>query len=387
MKVNLIPTLFVKQIIRISFWICCLIFPVNKDKITFASYRSSKLDGNLLFVYNEMFTRHPDYTYQFLIKKFNSSFLGKLDYILHMIKSSYALATSRYFIIDDFYFPVYLVKLRNGTEVVQLWHAAGAFKKFGLSTMDKTFGTSAEYLKVVNVHSNYSRVYVSSKNVKPFYAEAFGMSTSNIKNLGVPRTDFFYNNENKELLLHKFKQLFPRLGDKKLILYAPTFRGKSHYQDDFISPIDFPLLKELVGKDYAIIVHLHPYMRMGKSFDIGNDDFSCHVEGEFTVEELMLIADILITDYSSVIFDYSLLGRPIGFFANDLEEYTRERDFYYDYQSFIPGPLLTDTRSLADWLVNKEFDFQKVKEFRDLFFDYQDGRASARIVDDLLKKD
>lgn len=387
MSVKLIPTLMVKYLIRFVFFMSCLVFPVNQKKVTFASYRSEKLEGNLLYIHEEFKRRSNGHEYHFLFKRYRGSLLGKLDYVMHMLQASYSLATSRYFIIDDFYFPVYAIKPRKRTDIVQLWHAAGAFKKFGFSTIGKSFGPSREYLKHIKIHSNYTRVYVSSTSIIPHYAEAFDMPAENIFPLGLPRTDFFFKEEVKESIQKEFYLKFPEFRNKKLLLYAPTFRGSSHDQDQFKAPIDIPLLKRLIGEEYALLIHLHPYMRSGLNIDEGDRDFASHIEGQFTIEELLAITDVLITDYSSIIFDFSLLDRPIVFFATDLEDYIKERDFYYDYKSFIPGPLITETHSLANWLLKGNYNMKKVSDFRNYFFDYQDGKTSERIVSHLLNKE
>ncbi|MEK3888462.1 CDP-glycerol glycerophosphotransferase family protein [Bacillus sp. FSL K6-3431] len=384
MKLKMIPTLIISTLIRIAFFMFCFLFPINKKKITFASYRSEKLEGNLFYVHEELEQYHKDYRSNFLFKKYDSSIFGKWNYFLHMIKACYALATSKYFIVDDFYFPIYVIKPRKGTEIIQLWHAAGAFKKFGLSTINKSFGPSTEYLKHVKIHSNYSKVYVSSTSVVPYYAEAFGMSKEKIHPLGLPRTDYFFNNDELKSNTVKFNTLFPKFKNKKLLLYAPTFRGSSHYQESFSCPIDFGLLKSIIGEDYALIIHLHPYMNNSIHLDEKERDFVCHIQGELNIEELLTIADVLITDYSSIIFDYSILKRPIAFFATDIEEYIKERDFYFEYKSFIPGPLFTETETLGNWIKNGSYDMDVITVFRDRFFDYLDGRASKRIVADLF---
>ncbi|WP_142301764.1 CDP-glycerol glycerophosphotransferase family protein [Bacillus sp. 7894-2] len=384
MNIKMAPTLLVKFIIQVSFFLFSIIFPVNKHKVTFASYRSEQLEGNLLYIHREFNKRSQDFEFEFLFKKFNSTISGKLNYFLHMLKASYSLATSRFFIIDDFYFPVYVVKQRKGTEVIQLWHAAGAFKKFGLSTINKPFGPSKEYLRHVKIHSNYSRVYVTSANVIPHYAEAFGMPQERIYPLGLPRTDYFFMDEEKAKVKQKFLDLFPEHDGKQLILFAPTFRGSSHYQTKYTIPIDIGLLKDRIGDEYSFLIHLHPYMKSGIEIREDEKDFACQIGGEFTIEELLSLADILVTDYSSIIFDYSLLRRPIVFFADDLERYKQDRDFYFEYESFIPGPLVENANALATKIQQGNFDLKPVSDFRDFFFDRLDGKASERIVDHLL---
>ncbi|MCR2821423.1 CDP-glycerol glycerophosphotransferase family protein [Lederbergia panacisoli] len=387
MNIKLLPTIIVKYLIRSAFFLFSLLFPVNEKKITFASYRSVKLEGNLQFIYQEMANEYKDITLSILMKKFNGSFFGKLDYVWHMLKACYALATSKFFIIDDFYFPVYVIKPRKGTEIIQLWHAPGAFKKFGLSTIGKSFGTSKEYLKHVPIHSNYSRVYVSSQKVVPYYADAFGLPEESIFPLGVPRTDFFFDHDKMNDSVNKFYLRFPELINKKLILYAPTYRGDSHNQDHFNCPIDIPLLREIVGDEYALIINLHPYMKKSININKKDENFAFLMNGEFSIEDLLAATDILITDYSSVIFDYSILEKPMAFYATELEDYKEERDFYFDYESFIPGPLFTETQSLGKWIYEGVFNKAEISKFKNEFFDFIDGNASKRIVDHLQGKE
>lgn len=382
--VRMIPTLMTKYLIILAYFLSSLFFKVNKDKVTIATYRSNDLEGNLYYLKKEIDKEFPQKKCVILAKKFSSTKMGKIAYLFHLLRASHYLATSRFFIIDDFYFPVYVIKPRKGTEIIQVWHAAGAFKKFGWSTIGKSFGPSMEYLKRVKIHSNYSRVYVSSQKVIPAYAEAFNMPERNIKPLGVPRTDYFYNLDEHNELIERFYKVYPNLKGKKIILYAPTFRGKSHYQEEFQLPMNLEYMKQSLGDEYAFIVHLHPYMKLQLSGIELHGDFVYHVKGEFHIQELLILTDVLITDYSSVIFDYSLLHRPIAFFANDLQSYLAERDFYLPYLKFIPGPFFQDTGELVNWIKAADFDLEKIVRFQKYFFDVSNGKASNRIVHDLF---
>lgn len=374
-------TIIAKICVQMVYYVSMVLFPVNEKKVTFASYRIEQLKGNLYFIYNELQRQSDSYSCTFLFKKYHTSILGKADYLLHMLRASYHLATSRYFFIDDYYFPAYVIKPRQRTEIVQLWHAAGAFKKFGYSTVDKEFGPSDHYLKHVKIHSNYSKAMVSSSEVIPYFAEAFNMPSEDILPLGVPRTDYFLWDDEHRRVKKQFYQQYPELSGKKLILYAPTFRGKSHGQETFRTPLDVARLANSLGQDYALLIHVHPYMENSVKVEKPTEGFAYHMSGQFNIQELMVLSDMLITDYSSVVFDFSLLTRPIAFFADDLGEYMKERDFYYDFQSFIPGPFFTNSVSLASWIKNGVFDRKAVVDFRDRFFDYIDGNSSQRIID------
>ncbi|MBS4200619.1 CDP-glycerol glycerophosphotransferase family protein [Bacillus sp. FJAT-49732] len=379
---RLIPTIIVKYILRACYSLFCIIFKVDPYKVTFASYRSSMLKDNLAFIYERMIEKYPDYKRQLLFKKFNSTLIGKTQYIFHMIPACYHLATSRYFIVDDYYFPIYAIKPRKGMEIIQLWHSVGALKKFGLSTVGKPFGPSEEYLKHIKIHGNYSKVYVSSSVVIPYYAEAFNMPAENIFPLGVPRTDYFFSVEAIEEIRSRFYIVFPKLIRKKIILYAPTFRGKSHDQDEFKLPFDLKVMAENLNDEYALLIQLHPYMRTDLQLD---HTFSYQIKDAFVIEELLAITYILITDYSTVFFDFSLLNRPMIFYPYDLEDYIRIRDFYYQYEEVIPGPMATDTNTLVQLIKEGSFSDEKISSFRNLFFDYQDGKAAERIVEHIFK--
>lgn len=377
-----LPTLTVKVLVRFLYSCICLLFPVRRNKISFASYRSDKLSGNLYYVHRALVQQQGDYEIHFLFKKFHPSIIGKVLYIFHIIRVTYHLATSAYVFIDDFYFPLYLIKKRKETTVVQLWHAGGAFKKFGYSTLGKPFGPSKEYIKRVNIHSNYSYAIVSSSEVIPHFAEAFNMPPKQILPLGIPRTDYLLDEKNERKTKEKLYRLYPHLKEKKIILYAPTFRGKSHKKSKLDIMIDFEQLREALHHEYVFVIKLHPYM--DQSVEILDNTFFYQLDPEFHTEEILLISDLLITDYSSIIFDYSLLGRPIAFFARDLKEYIEERDFYYPYEEFVPGPIFSQTEELVEWLKRGEFETDQVKQFAEKFFNYRDGKASQRIIETII---
>ncbi|GIN69645.1 hypothetical protein J14TS2_01200 [Bacillus sp. J14TS2] len=133
-----------------------------------------------------------------------------------------------------------------------------------------------------------------------------------------------------------------------------------------------------LGETHALLVHLHPYMR-GK-FVLEGEGFAYQVKDAFSIQELLALSDLLITDYSTVFFDYSLLGRPMIFYPYDLEEYIRSRDFYYSYEDMIPGPMAADTETLIQLIQNQGGAEDDIAQFRNHFFDHQDGHSAKRIA-------
>ncbi|WP_175618768.1 CDP-glycerol glycerophosphotransferase family protein [Oceanobacillus kimchii] len=381
-RLKLVPTIIVKWVLRVIYSLCC-IFPPKQNKITFASYRSEEMKGNLGQIEAYIQEHYPKMKNIYLLQKMGGSLLGKVGYIIHMFRASYHLATSRYFFIDDYYFLVYAVKPRKSVQVIQLWHSAGALKKFGYSTIDKPYGPSRNYLKHIPIHGNYTKVFVSSNEVIPYFAEAFNMDSKNIYQLGIPRTDYFFDEKHKLQALYKFQAIFPLHENKKKVLYAPTYRGGGHNQKHFEMPIDIHKFTEELGEDYLLMIHLHPYMKYERTKFNSSVIF---IDDDFTIEELLIVAHILVTDYSSIIFDFSILEKPMIFFAYDLEEYRAERDFYYNYEETMPGPIVKTNESLFA-AIKQSIDLgdtEDVKQFKQRYFDYNDGQATERIVRNII---
>lgn len=371
-----------KYIIKLVY-IFSSVLPIKK-RIVFATYRMDRIKDNFKFIYNEIKIRDIGYEYKFLLKKTQKGIFGKIKYLIHMIIATYYMATSEFFLIDDFYFPVYVVNLRKGTEVVQVWHACGAFKKFGYSIIEKEYGADNSYIKYIPIHKNYSHVLVSSKEVSKFYAQAFNMKEDNIAAIGIPRTDIFFDEKLKRKAIANLYDKYSILKNKKVILYAPTFRGTSQSNARINIDFDINQLISSFDDNTILVIKMHPFVK--NSINLSGFEKVIDLSDYEEINDILLITSILITDYSSIIFEYSLLERPIIFYANDKNKYEKERDFYYDYESMVPGPIVDNTQDLINAIKNKDFDKNKIIEFKNKFFDYKDGKASKRFVDNIILK-
>lgn len=374
--------LILKYLIRVVYGVCVW-FPIKKQ-VVFATNRTHQLNDNFKFIYREMKSQSLDYHYVFLLKEMEKGLKGKVCYFLHLIRATYYLATSEFFIIDDFYFPVYVVKLRQGTEVIQTWHACGAFKKFGYSILDKTYGADNNYVKYIPIHKNYSHVVVSSKEVVPYYAEAFNMSEERIRPIGIPRTDLFFDEQLKEEAKNRVYTMYPMFKDKRIILYAPTFRGATRTTMHSSIPFDLKQVVKSLDEDTLFVLKMHPFVSKQEEWSV----FPQVVDatGDVEVNDLLLVADVLISDYSSLVFEYALLERPMIFYAHDRQTYTKERDFYYEYESFVPGPIVETTEALIQQLQAPTADLKRIQQFKARFFNDIDGKASQRFVNQLILK-
>lgn len=372
--------LVLKYLVKGVYLFSCIV-PV-KHRVVFATNRTTVLADNFKFIDAELKHQNLGYEHVYLLKKMGFGLKGRVSYLCHLLKATYYLATSKFFLIDDFYFPVYVIKPRKGTEVVQVWHACGAFKKFGYSILDKDYGADNDYVKQIPIHCNYAHVLVSSDEVVPHYAEAFNMDEANIRPLGIPRTDLFFKESLKQEGMSKVYQAYPMLKNKKLVLYAPTFRGATQADMHMTIPFDLKQVLSALKEDEILGLKMHPFVKnlpdlTGYSNVV---DLSTYPE----VNDILLIADRLITDYSSLVFEYALLERPIIFYAHDRDKYAKERDFYYPYESFIPGPLVETTEGLIDVLKDESFNTEVVKQFKEKFFDEADGLVSERVVREIF---
>ncbi|MEC1685798.1 CDP-glycerol glycerophosphotransferase family protein [Bacillus mojavensis] len=373
-------TRIIKGVFCTAYKLLSALLPVQHNKVVIASYREDHLSDNFKAVYEKL-KQDPSLRITLLFRKMDKGLIGRASYLLHLFSSLYHLATCRVLLLDDYYFPLYVVPKRKETVAIQLWHACGAFKKFGYSIVNKPFGPSSDYLKIVPVHSNYDYAIVSAPAAVPHFAEAFQMEQEQILPLGIPRTDYFYDQEHIRTVQDEFDRAYPELKHKKKLLYAPTFRGSGHHQEGYAPPLDLLQLKSALNhKDYVVMLHLHPYMRQHARPE--EDDFVLDLSDSYSLYDLMAISDGLITDYSSVIFEYSLLKRPMYFYCPDLEDYLEERDFYYPFESFVPGPISRDTTSLVRDIENvHEADTKRIEAFSQKFITHQDGKSSERVAD------
>lgn len=319
----------------------------DHNKAVFVLTREDKLQGNLQFVHSELLKQLPEVKIHFVYAE------NKMN--LKLFKELNIINDAKYLIIDDYYLPVYLIKPKKQLKVIQLWHAAGAFKKFGHSTVGTKFGPSKDYLKIVPVHSNYTNVYVSSQKMIPFYAEAFHMEEDQIYPLGIPRIDMFSDENMKKQVFQQIYNRYPQLKDEKFIniLIAPTYRavgsqGESNFSMNGAMIDVIPSLKENI----RILYKPHPYTSEQELAQLQRYT-NVVIADHFTLNEWMLVSDAFITDYSSAIFDFALLYKPFVHYVPDLREYEENRGFYQPIEQISDGEIIQTEEKLIQWINNR----------------------------------
>ena len=350
--------------------------------VVLATTHDARLRGDLRVIRDALRAADPPVPVVVLAHAVPRDRRGRIRAALTSVLAGYHLATARLFIVDDYYFPIYLVRRRPGTTIVQTWHACGAIKKIGYSVLDKSFGATEELTRRVALHTNYDLCLAGSPASVVQYMDAFRQPADRfVTELGIPRTDVLVDATRWPALDAAIRARYAIPAGKRVILYAPTFRGTSMVKARHPEDLDLRVMRERLGEDHVVLLRLHPAVR--SEVDLGPDlaDFAIDVSDYPEVNELMLVSDVLVTDYSSVIFEFALLGRPMAFFAPDTAAYDDERGFYFDYRSGVPGPVFETTAELAAWLRAGAFDLERVRRFAATWFDVADGHATARFVD------
>ena len=311
--------------------------------------------------------------------------LSHFTAVLRIAKRSYRVATSRVVIVDDYFFPIYPVKKRSGVTIIQVWHACGAFKRFGRATLESEWGADEIFLKWAPIHANYDLTLVSSASIAHIYADAFGQPVEKITAaFGIPRTDALAPTLRRDATEREVRTRLGLTDKRTTILYAPTFRGADLKDAGAPELLDIAALYRALGDQYQLILRLHPFVKSAMRIPEEARDFVVDASREPDVNEVMLAADILVTDYSSIIFEYALLNRPMAFLAPDLAAYERERGFFFDYRSGVPGPVFDTTEQLVAWIDAKTFDLPRVLKFAAESFDVMDGRATERLIEQVV---
>ena len=351
---------------------------VNPNQILFLSEREPEKNGNLMLVKKWFEENEPEVEITTFINTKTVDQLRKKE----LRDCAFKCATSAVIILEDFYPQLHSIQKRSETKIVQLWHACGAFKTFGLTRMGKQGGAPQTSMN----HRNYDLVPVSSDTVRDIYAEAFGISGSKVQALGVPRTDLLFDWDYEEKKREELYGKYPILKENRVILFAPTFRGDGNKDAYYpLEAFDVNHFMERQPEDTVLILKNHPFVKQKFTVDAQWQDRVLDLSGEEHINDLMLISNLLITDYSSSVFEAAILELPMLFYAFDEKEYMDSRDFYFDYSQFTPGPVVTDFEALCEESAamlqnivsaNEQAD---LKKFRETFLNAVDGCSTERI--------
>lgn len=352
----------------------------KNNKILFISETRSSLEGNLLALSNRIKERSLDKDYK-LYYSFKRV-LSERKSIIYYFKVIYKIAKVDYIFVDD-YAPIFGIINLHKTKLVQVWHAGVGFKSVGYSR----FGKDGSPHPIISPHKKYDYVSVASPNLVSVYQEVFGLTRKHFITPGMLRLDGYLDKERIRKIKQKLLDIYPFIKNKKVILFAPTYRGTgqatAYYDYDKLN-LD-KLYKLCKNKNYITLFKYHPFIKDKMIIDNKYKDYLIDISDYKDINELFYITDILITDYSSNIYEYSLFERPIIFFDYDMETYSVIRGVHSKLED-SPGNVCKTFDEVINTISNESFDIDKVKKFKNENILLADSSACDRLIKQILDK-
>ena len=341
----------------------------TKNQIVFLSRQRNQKDIDIELLEKSLKEKSPETKQIFRLKMIDSSFSSKLKYFFYIIGDMYYLATSKVAILDTYSIPVSCLKHKKDLKVIQMWHALGAVKKFGYQAFGTKEGRDEKTSLALCMHKNYDYVLAPSPATGVFYKEAFNVDASKIMICPMPRVDYITDGNTPA---ESFFKQNPGMGDKKIVLYLPTFRKRDVY-------VAQQLKTEFEDKSgYQLIISKHPLSEMTVE-----DKYLPN--GDFNSFELMKIADIIITDYSACAFEASLLMKPLYFFVPDFDEYMNDRGINVDVRQEMPKAVFYDADKLANSIINEPYCFESLYDFKNKYVGNSTNSACDVITGFIVK--
>ena len=370
-------------LIRCYYHVLYALTPKKGSRVMLMSETKDVLWGNLKYIDDRIRQRHLDdkfrmtYSYRSAAGKHQSA-----GDITSWIKVVTKIAMQDVIFVDD-YAPVFgFFRLGKKTKLIQVWHAGEGFKSVGYSR----FGKDGSPFPMGSCHKQYTHVITGSEHLVDVFREVFGIEKEAFYPVGMPRIDGFLDENRISAFRKDFYDRYPELEDKRIILFAPTYRGaeqKEAYYD--YDRIDLTRIYEFCkGNNYVFLIKMHPFVKKLISIPEEYSDAVYEFSGYPNINDLYYITDILITDYSSNYFEYALMQRPVIFYTYDREIYELTRGVHRSIRENAPGKVCDTFDELMQALTDGDFEEEKIKKFvEDNFGEYQ-GNASDRVIDEIL---
>jgi CDP-ribitol ribitolphosphotransferase len=334
-----------------------------RNRIVFISNYSDKLTENFDLIIREMEKGGSGYNdIKVLLHKYSNSVFGKFSYVVFCLKQVFYINTSKVVVIDTFCMSVSLMEKKQKVKVVQLWHASGAFKKFGHDIPNRRYD-----------YNNTDYCIVTSSNISEVYSNALNVDKDKVLALGNPRTDCLFDRLYVDKTNIELRRKIGFSNNDIVVTYAPTLskdREHNMYLDVDKLAEDFKDIDNL-----KFVSKAHPREKTHGSKNV------LDLQHE-KITDVLLMTDVLITDYSSIIFEFLINKSMLIFFAKDFENYVEKVGFYIDKDEFCKfGKVCRSYEELKDELnciKGYDIDNRWVQEF---YFEHCDGESTGRVVE------
>ncbi len=361
----------VLTVILALFYPFTFLFRVHQNRITFISLEHDNLSKDFKILHDELSAKQ-EYEIKTLLFKFQPTFLGQLQYGLACIRQLFVLQSSKLVIIDYNNFVISKFPHRKEVKVLEIWHATAALKNFG-NCVQRDYEIK-----------NYDYAIANSDFYKGVYAQAFNLPEENVLVTGIPNNDKIFEDHFVQDTKVRLLEKYPVLANKKVITYAPTFRGRiSTYFKE--AKIDLARVHKALGENYVIIYKVHPLIS-GSAYE--NNPHVLFIKEE-PISSIFCVTDVLITDYSAIAVDWMGFDKPIIAYVPDFKSYSKKPGLTIDYLQEFPGAVTFNESELIQAL--QTTDSTSYQKERALFFkktyNYCDGKATERVlkvIEDLM---
>lgn len=373
-------------LIRVYYHVLDTFIPKKGNRIMIMSETKDVLWGNLKYIVDGIKARGLDKKYRMTYSYRSTA--GKhqgFGDIWSWIKVVTKIASQDVIFVDD-YAPIFgFFKLGKKTKLIQVWHAGEGFKSVGYSR----FGKEGSPFPQGSCHKQYTHVITGSEHLIKVFQEVFAIEKEAFYPVGMPRLDDFLDNEHIENFKRDFYEKYPMLKGRKIILFAPTYRGseqKEAYYD--YDKLDLCRIYEYcIDNNSVFMIKMHPFVKDSIHIPEEYSDVICDFSGYPNINDLYYVTDLLVTDYSSNYFEYALLRRPVVFYTYDRQIYELTRGVHRSIRESAPGKVCDTFDEFMLCLENEDYEVQKLLKFvEDNFGDYQ-GNATNKVIDDIILKE
>ena len=349
--------------------------PGRPGRVVLATARLGHLEGNLLAIHDAIRRLRPGTDVVLLLEPYGYGISAKLRYLLRTIRGTYHVRTAGLVVVDNAYLPVHVAPHPRRTTVVQVWHAPGALKRFGMDTIVPPAEPERTFL-----HRHYDWVVASGERSRGPWSRALRTPPERVLALGTPRTDPFFDEAALAAATARIHDAHPELAGRRLVLWAPTFRGRGRARTGALG-LDGERLRALLPPEWVLAIKTHPNVDPAVQPAAGFDVVARRDED---LNDWLAAAEVLVTDFSSSIFEWALLRRPLVLVADDLDAYERDPGLYLDYRTEMIGTQVPDADGAAAAILDARVDEAAWDAFIAANVGACDGHAAERFVERFL---
>lgn len=348
----------------------------KKEKITIISRQSDKPTLDIVMLSEHLRKLHPEIITVVLTKKIGNSLMQMISYAFHMLNQLYHIASSKVVILDGYCIAASVLNHKKSTKILQMWHAMGAVKQFGYQTLDKVGGTKKEVAEAMCMHRNYDYIISPGGQTDHIFCDAFNSSIDKIIHATLPRTDYMLK-EDKECI-YSIRVQYDLNEDKEIILYLPTFRKNRTVKiEELIEAFDF--------ENRILVVKMHPLDedKINKNDVLLKNNEKIIIDHNFDSYQWLKICDRVITDYSALAVESTILMKPLYFYVYDYDEYEEKVGFNINIKEEM-GPYSADNVTELMEKMVEEYDYDLLKAFRNKYITAPVEGSTEKLTDIII---